>query len=287
MKVRKAVFPVAGFGTRMLPASKAVPKEMLTLVDKPIIQYAVEEAIDAGIEQIIFVTGRTKKALEDHFDRNIELELALKASGKEDILYEMNRISKMCDFITVRQKEQKGLGHAVACASEIVGDEPFAVILPDDVMIGKTSVIGQLIKQYNETGKSVIALKKINLSEAEKYGVVSVKKNINDNLFLLNDMVEKPKENPPSNLAIMGRYVLTPDVMREIFNINPGALGELQLTDAIKSVTKKDKVYGYIYEGTRYDCGNKIGYLEATINIAMQNETLKSDMVRIIKNLVD
>lgn len=283
MKVRKAVFPVAGFGTRMLPASKTIPKEMLTLVDKPIIQYAVEEAIDAGIEQIIFVTGRTKKSLEDHFDRNIELELALKFSGKENILYEMEKISTMCDFITVRQKEQKGLGHAVACASEIVGDEPFAVILPDDVMLSKKSVIGQLIEQYEKTEKSVIALKKVDKSEAYKYGIVSVKENVSDGLFLLENMIEKPKSNPPSDLAIMGRYILTPDVMREIFEIKPGALGELQLTDAIRNIALKDKIFGYIYEGERYDCGNKTGYLEATVNIAMARDDLKSEMLNIIK----
>lgn len=283
MKVRKAVFPVAGFGTRMLPASKTIPKEMLTLVDKPIIQYAVEEAIEAGIEQIIFVTGRTKKSLEDHFDRNIELELALKFSGKENILYEMEKISTMCDFITVRQKEQKGLGHAVACASEIVGDEPFAVILPDDVMLSKKSVIGQLIEQYEKTEKSVIALKKVDKSEAYKYGIVSVKENVSDGLFLLENMIEKPKSNPPSDLAIMGRYILTPDVMREIFEIKPGALGELQLTDAIRNIALKDKIFGYIYEGERYDCGNKTGYLEATVNIAMARDDLKTEMLNIIK----
>ena len=283
MKIRKAVFPVAGFGTRMLPASKSVPKEMLTLVDKPIIQYAVEEAIEAGIEQIIFVTGRTKKTLEDHFDRNVELELALKFSGKSAILNEMEKISKMCDFITVRQKEQKGLGHAIACASEIVGNEPFAVILPDDVILGKTSIIGQLAEQYEKTGKSVIALKKVDISEAHKYGIVSVKKKINEKLFLLENMIEKPKSNPPSDLAIMGRYILTPDVMKEIFNIKPGALGELQLTDAIKNIAANDEVYGFTYEGTRFDCGNKIGYLEATVNIAMQREDLKNDMIKIIK----
>jgi UTP--glucose-1-phosphate uridylyltransferase len=287
MKIRKAVFPVAGFGTRMLPASKAIPKEMLTLVDKPIIQYAVEEAIEAGIEQIIFVTGRTKKSLEDHFDRNIELELALESSGKEDVLNEINKISSMCDFIIVRQKEQKGLGHAVACAKEVVGNEPFAVILPDDVMIGKESVIGQLVKQFEKTGKPTIALKEVDMKETNKYGIVSVKKNLNNRLFLLDNMVEKPKVNPPSNLAIMGRYVLTSDVMNEIFNIESGALGELQLTDAIRNIALKDKVYGYIYEGMRYDCGNKVGYLEATINIALQREDLKKDMINILKRITD
>jgi UTP--glucose-1-phosphate uridylyltransferase len=256
-------------------------------VDKPIIQYAVEEAIEAGIEQIIFVTGRTKKSLEDHFDRNIELELALKSSGKEDVLNEINKISSMCDFIIVRQKEQKGLGHAVACAKEVVGNEPFAVILPDDVMIGKESVIGQLVKQFEKTGKPTIALKEVDMKETNKYGIVSVKKNLNNRLFLLDNMVEKPKVNPPSNLAIMGRYVLTSDVMNEIFNIESGALGELQLTDAIRNIALKDKVYGYIYEGMRYDCGNKVGYLEATINIALQREDLKKDMINILKRITD
>ncbi len=284
MKIRKAVFPVAGFGTRMLPASKTIPKEMITLIDKPLIHYAVKEAIDSGIEQIIFVTGRTKKALEDYFDKNIELENTLKESGKNELLDEMNQISTMCDMIIVRQKEPKGLGHAISCAASVIGDEPFAVMLPDDIMSYEKPVIGQLINQYEKTGNSCIALKKVNINEAHMYGMASVKEDVGDGLYLLEDMVEKPKKNPPSDLAIMGRYVLTQDVLQALENITPGAGGELQLTDAIKDVTYNSKVYGYLYEGERFDCGNKVGYLEATVHFAMQRKDLKDEMIRIMKN---
>lgn len=286
-KVRKAVFPVAGFGTRMLPASKAIPKEMITLIDKPLIQYAVEEAVEAGIEQIIFVTGRTKKSLEDHFDKSVELNISLSNSGKDKLYSEMERISNLCDIVTVRQKEQKGLGHAIACASEIIGDEPFAVMLPDDVMMYKSSVIGQMINQYEKTGSPIVALKKVPINETNRYGIVSVKEKQANGLYLLADMVEKPLANPPSDLAIIGRYVLTSEVLKELFNINPGAQGELQLTDAIRKVTRSGDVYGSTYEGTRFDCGNKIGYLEAIVNFAMNREDTKTEMLKIMDKFTE
>lgn len=283
-KVRKAVIPVAGFGTRMLPASKAIPKEMITLIDKPLIQYAVEEAVNAGIETIIFVTSKHKKSIEDHFDRNFDLEEALKKGGKEKELEKIIELSNCCEIVTVRQKEQRGLGDAVYCAKNIVGDEPFAVILPDDVMLSKEPVIGQLIENYEKVGGSVIALQEVLPEDASKYGIVSVKDKVEDRLFLLDDMVEKPKENPPSNYAIIGRYVLDPKLMTNIGETEPGALGEIQLTDAIKKEALLGNVYGYLFKGERFDCGNVKGYLEAIINFALERDDLKDYFVEIIKN---
>ncbi|KAA0258409.1 UTP--glucose-1-phosphate uridylyltransferase GalU [Deferribacter autotrophicus] len=283
-KIRKAVLPVAGFGTRMLPASKAIPKEMITLVDKPLIQYAVEEAINSGIETIIFVTSRHKKPIEDHFDRFFDLEETLSRSGKEEELKKIMYLANCCEFISVRQKEQRGLGDAVYCAKSIVGDEPFAVILPDDVILSKEPVIGQLIEQYNEMGGSVIALQEVAPENTSKYGIVSIEEEINDRLFKLNDMVEKPRENPPSNFAIIGRYVLTSAVMENIGNIESGALGEIQLTDAIKKEAEKGLVYGYKFKGERFDCGNVKGYIEATLNFALERDDLRDYVVELIKN---
>ncbi|MDR2400822.1 MAG: UTP--glucose-1-phosphate uridylyltransferase GalU [Deferribacteraceae bacterium] len=285
MKIRTAVFPVAGFGTRMLPATKAIPKEMITLVDKPLIQYAVEEAIDSGIEQIVFVTGRTKRSLEDHFDNNIELNKILWDSGRTKLYEDMKRISEMVDVIYVRQKEQLGLGHAILCAKEIIKNEPFAVILPDDIILAKEPVTAQLIRQYERTGGNVISLMKVEECYAYKYGIVQVESRLDDKLFKLSDMVEKPKDTPPSELAIIGRYILMPEVLEVLKTIKPERLGEIQLTDAIRSEAKRGNVYGFEFTGKRFDCGDKTGLLEATINIAASSSELSGELKRIISAL--
>jgi UTP--glucose-1-phosphate uridylyltransferase len=285
MKIRTAVFPVAGFGTRMLPATKAIPKEMITLVDKPLIQYAVEEAIDSGIEQIVFVTGRTKRSLEDHFDNNVELNKILWDSGRTKLYEDMKRISEMVDVIYVRQKEQLGLGHAILCAKEIIKNEPFAVILPDDIILAKEPVTAQLIRQHERTGGNVVSLMTVEERYAYKYGIVQVESRMDDKLYRLSDMVEKPKDTPPSELAIIGRYILMPEIVEVLKTIKPERLGEIQLTDAIRSEAKKGNVYGYEFTGKRFDCGDKIGLLEATINIAAGSGELVGELKRIIGEL--
>lgn len=286
MKIKKAVFPVAGYGTRMLPATKAIPKEMLTLVDKPLIQYAVEEAIDAGIEQIIFVTGRTKKSLEDHFDINVELNKILWESGKTKLYEDMKRISEMVDVIYVRQKEQLGLGHAILCAKEIIKNEPFAVILPDDIIQSKVPVTGQLIRQYERVNGNIVALMPIKEEQAFRYGIVNIESRLDDRLVKLSTMVEKPKDTPPSNMAIIGRYILMPEIIDILETLRPERYGEeIQLTDALRQAAKTGSVYGYEFEGKRFDCGDKVGLLEATLNFAAKSNELRPELKRIISNL--
>lgn len=285
MDIKTAVFPVAGFGTRMLPATKAIPKEMITLIDKPLIQYAVEEAIDAGIERIIFITGRTKKALEDHFDINIELNQQLASAGKMELLQDMKRISEMVDIIHVRQKYMLGLGHAISCVADIVKNEPFAVILPDDIILSKTPVTKQLIECYKKVERPVISLMPVAINETSKYGIVEIKEKVDERLSRLKDMVEKPVSNPPSNMAIIGRYILTPEVMSALSKIEKGQGGELQLTDALKYTAKYHDVYGYEFEGKRFDCGTKQGLLEATINFAYADKNLVNTLKDTIASL--
>lgn len=285
MEIKTAVFPVAGFGTRMLPATKAIPKEMITLIDKPLIQYAVEEAIDAGIERIIFITGRTKKALEDHFDINVELNQQLLNAGKTELLQDMKRISEMVDIIYVRQKYMLGLGNAITCVADIVKNEPFAVILPDDIILSKEPVTKQLIECYKKVERPVISLMPVAKNETSKYGIVEIKEKVDTRLSRLKDMVEKPASNPPSNMAIIGRYVLTPDVMSALTKIEKGQGGELQLTDALKYTAKYHDVYGYEFEGKRFDCGTKQGLLEATINFAYADEKLANTLKDTIASL--
>lgn len=275
MGIKTAVFPVAGFGTRMLPATKAIPKEMITLIDKPLIQYAVEEAIDSGIEKIIFITGRTKKALEDHFDINVELRHLLEKTGKYELLEDMKKISEMVDVIYVRQKYMLGLGNAITCVKDIVRDEPFAVILPDDIILSKTPVTKQLIEQYSKVNRPVVSLMEVDKSETSKYGIVEIKEKIENRFYKISNMVEKPKNNPPSNMAIIGRYILTPEVMDALGKIEAGAGNELQLTDALQYTAKYFDVYGYEFDGKRFDCGNKYGLLSATINFANEDAKLR------------
>ena len=272
-RIRKAVFPVAGFGTRFLPATKAQPKEMLPVVDKPLIQYAVEEAYAAGIRDMIFVTGRNKRAIEDHYDTAYELESQLEASGKTALLNIARSV--MPDDMTVsyvRQPRMLGLGHAVLCAEHLVGNEPFAVLLADDLMVGPTDgqpVMAQMTAAFAQLGRSLLAVQEVPLDQVKRYGIVAGDQ-IEDGLVKVNRMVEKPSpESAPSRLGVAGRYVLTPGVFAEIRNQPKGAGGEIQLTDGIASLMKKEAVYAYAYKGTRYDCGSKEGFLQASVELAL------------------
>jgi len=276
--VRKVVFPAAGLGTRFLPASKAVPKEMIPLVDKPVIQYGVEEAVASGCNEIIIVTGRGKSAIEDHFDLSPELEQALEAKGKTALLEMVRQIATMAKLCYTRQSEAKGLGHAVLMARELVGDEPFAVILPDDIIDAQVPCVKQMIEVYNETGGSVIATQVVEGKAISAYGVLDVKpvsSKWGDRLFEVRNLVEKPKlEDAPSKLAIIGRYILTPGIFDAMESTTPGALGELQLTDGMKRLLKKEKIYGYVFEGKRHDAGDKLGFLKATVEFGLKREDL-------------
>jgi UTP--glucose-1-phosphate uridylyltransferase len=275
-KVRKAVFPAAGMGTRFLPATKATPKEMLCLVDKPLIQYGVEEAVAAGCTEIIIVTGRGKATMEDHFDKSAELEASLEARGKTSLLKIAQSVSKLAKIIYVRQPEALGLGHAVLMAKEVVGNEPFAVLLPDDIVDSKVSCIGQMIQAYNETGSSILGSEVVEGAAISSYGCLDCTPDAkNPRLLAVKNMVEKPKaEEAPSQNAIIGRYVLTPRIFEMIENVKPGAGGELQLTDAIKMLLQYEKVYGFSYEGKRHDAGDKLGFLKATVEFALKRDDL-------------
>ena len=288
-EVRKAVLPAAGLGTRFLPATKALPKEMLPLVDKPIIQYGVEEALASGCDDIIIVTGRGKTVMEDHFDISFELEKTLESRGKKEMLALVHQISQMAHVSYTRQKEAMGLGHAVLMARELVGDEPFAVILPDDVIDAEVPCIKQMIEVYEETGCSVLATQVVEGKAISAYGVLDVKPvtgKWKDRLFEVQDMVEKPKlEDAPSNLAIIGRYILTPAIFEMLATTPKGALGELQLTDGIKQLLKKEKVYGFTFEGKRHDAGDKMGFLKATVEFALKRDDLGKEFREYLKTL--
>jgi len=289
MKVRKAVFPAAGLGTRFLPATKAQPKEMLPLVDKPIIQYGVEEAIASGCDQIIMVTGRGKTAIEDHFDVSYELETMLKERGKTDLLEIVQKISDMVQISYVRQKEALGLGHAVLMAKELVCCEPFAVILADDIIDAEVPCLKQMIEIYNETGYSVLATQVVEGAAISAYGVLDAKPvpgRHDGRLFEVRDLVEKPKfEDAPSNLAIIGRYILTPTIFETLANLKPGSGGELQLTDGLRALLKKEKIYGFTFEGKRHDAGDKLGFLKATVEFALKRDDLGNDFREYLKTL--
>jgi len=288
-RIRKAVFPVAGFGTRFLPATKAQPKEMLPVVDKPLIQYAVEEAYAAGIRDMIFVTGRNKRAIEDHYDTAYELESQLEASGKKELL-EIAR-SVMPDDMTcsyVRQPRMLGLGHAVLCAEHLVGNEPFAVLLADDLMVapdGGVPVLAQMVQAFEKLGSSVLAVQEVPLAHVKRYGIVAGEP-VEERLTQVSHMVEKPKpEEAPSRLGVAGRYVLTPAVFEEIRQQPTGAGGEIQLTDGIAALMKKERVYAYAYQGTRYDCGSKEGFLQATVELALAHPEIGGQFRDYLKSL--
>jgi UTP--glucose-1-phosphate uridylyltransferase len=289
MRVRKAVFPAAGLGTRFLPATKAQPKEMLPLVDKPIIQYGVEEALAAGCDQIIIVTGRGKTAIEDHFDQSYELESLLEAKGKTDLLKIVREISDMIHLAYVRQKEALGLGHAVLMARELVGNEPFAVLLADDVVDAGVPCLKQMMEVFDETQCSVIATEKIEGKAISSYGVLDIKpveSRFGDRVFEIQNMVEKPKaEDAPSNLAIIGRYILTPAVFDALAQTQAGTGGELQLTDGMRALLKQEKMYAYVFEGRRHDTGDKLGFLKATVEFALKRPDLGVDFREYLKRL--
>ncbi len=287
MRVRKAVFPAAGLGTRFLPATKALPKEMLPLVDKPIIQYGVEEALAAGCDQIIIVTGRGKTAIEDHFDVSYELEKMLEERKKTDLLSIVRQISDMIHIAYVRQKEAMGLGHAVLMARELVGDEPFAVLLADDVIDGQTPCLKQMIEVFEQTRSSILAIQQIDGPSISQYGVLDAAPvNGNQRLYQVKNMVEKPRmEDAPSNLAIVGRYILTPAIFETLDRTPLGAGGELQLTDGIRLLLQQEKVYGYRFEGKRHDAGDKLGFLKATVEFALKRPELKDEFRNYLKSL--
>lgn len=283
--VYKAVFPVAGLGTRFLPATKAMPKEMLTVVDKPLIQYAVEEAIAAGITELIFVTGRSKRAIEDHFDKAYELENELEQKNKKELLEIVQNIKPShVDCVYVRQSEALGLGHAILCAEKLVGEDPFAVILADDLLTGGTPVLHQMIQVFQHYRCSVIGVEAIEKEQSRSYGVIDGKK-WDNSIFKLSGIVEKPApEKAPSNMGVVGRYVLTANIFEHIRQLVPGAGGEYQLTDAIQSLIQKEQVVAYEYEGTRYDCGSKLGYLKATVEFALTHPEVKDEFANFLKN---
>ena len=287
LKVRKAVFPAAGLGTRFLPATKAMPKEMLPLVDKPIIQYGVEEALGAGCDQIVIITGRGKTAIEDHFDVSYELEKMLEEKGKRELLTIVRQISDMIHVAYVRQKEALGLGHAVLMSRELVGNEPFAVLLADDVIDAAVPCLKQMMEVYEETQSSVIAIQVIDGPAISAYGVIDAKQiagKHDGRLYEIKSLVEKPKlEDAPSNLAVIGRYILTPRIYEMLEHTPLGASGELQLTDGLRLLLQKEKIYGFRFEGRRHDTGDKLGFLKATVEFALKRSDLGGDLRKWLK----
>jgi len=284
-RVRKAIIPAAGLGTRFLPATKAMPKEMLPIVDKPTIQYIVEEAIASGIEDIIIVTSHTKRAIEDHFDTNFELEESLKRSGKLDLLEKVKEAE--IDIHYIRQKEALGLGHAVWSARKFIGDEPFAVLLGDDIVVAETPGLKQLINQYDKTGSSVIGVQTVSDEETDRYGIVDPS-NKEGRLYEVKEFVEKPKlGTAPSNLAIMGRYVFTPEIFTHLDKHHVGAGGEIQLTDAIQMLNEEQKVYAYDFEGKRYDVGETLGFVTTTVEFAMRDERIRDEFQKYLEQLMN
>ena len=287
MKVKKAIIPAAGLGTRFLPATKAMPKEMLPIVDKPTIQYIVEEAVESGIEDIIIVTGKGKRAIEDHFDHSFELENNLFEKGKLDLLEEVQKSSKLVDIHYIRQKEPRGLGHAIWCARKFIGNEPFAVLLGDDIVKAEKPCLMQMIEQYERHNSSIIGVQHVEDDEVSRYGIVDGKL-MGDRFYTVSSLVEKPKkEEAPSNLAILGRYILSPKIFEILSNQQPGSGGEIQLTDAIAELNKYEAVYAYDFEGIRYDVGEKMGFIKTTIEFALQHPDLKNDVLKYLEDLLE
>jgi UTP--glucose-1-phosphate uridylyltransferase len=285
MKVRKAIIPAAGLGTRFLPATKAQPKEMLPIVDKPTIQYIIEEAVASGIEEILIITGRNKRAIEDHFDKSIELEMELKSKHKGDLLEMVDGISNLAQIHYIRQKEPKGLGHAILCAKTFVGDEPFAVMLGDDVVDNDVPCLKQLMDRYNEYKTSILGVQEVPMEDVNKYGIVKGM-HIEDGVYKVKDLVEKPdKSSAPSNIAILGRYIITPKIFKILEHTKPGKGGEIQLTDALKELLSKEAMYAYNFKGKRYDVGDKLGFLQATVEYALKRDDIKDEFIEYLKKL--
>lgn len=285
-KIKKAVIPAAGLGTRFLPATKAQPKEMLPIVDKPTIQYIIEEAVASGIEEILIITGRNKKCIEDHFDKSIELELELEKSGKQEMLKLVKEISDMVDIHYIRQKEPKGLGHAISCAKTFVGNEPFAVLLGDDLVYNEEKpCLRQLMDCYNEYGTSILGIQTVDAKDVDKYGIIKGIP-IEGRVHKVRGLIEKPAvEEAPSNIAILGRYIITPQIFKILEETKPGRGGEIQLTDALSKLINKEAIYAYEFEGTRYDVGDKLGFLKATVEYALRREDLRDEFMEYLNSL--
>lgn len=284
MKVRKAIIPAAGLGTRFLPATKAQPKEMLPIVDKPTIQYIIEEAVASGIEEILIITGRNKKCIEDHFDKSVELEMELEKSNKQEMLEMVRGISEMVDIHYIRQKEPKGLGHAILCARAFVGNEPFAVLLGDDVVDSEVPCLKQLMDCYKEYKTSILGVQHVAEENVDKYGIVDGI-HIEDRVYKVKKLVEKPSvEEAPSNVAILGRYIITPQIFDILQNTKPGKGGEIQLTDALQTLIENEAMYAYDFEGRRYDVGDKLGFLQATVEFALKRDELREPFIEYLTN---
>jgi UTP--glucose-1-phosphate uridylyltransferase len=288
MRIRKAIIPAAGLGTRFLPATKALPKEMLPIVDKPTIQYIVEEAVASGIEDIIIISGRGKRSIEDHFDQSYELEDALLKKNKQLLFDEVQKISSLANIHYIRQKEPKGLGHAIYCAKSFVGNEPFAVLLGDDIVKSTKPCLKQLIEVFNRYHSSIVAVQQVLEDDVSKYGIIKPKgSEIDKNVINIEALVEKPKrEDAPSRFAIMGRYVLRPEIFDILKDLPPDKSGEIQLTDAINKMNQSQAVYAYQFHGRRYDIGNKMGFIQATIDFALQRQDLRDEVIRYLKEVI-
>jgi UTP--glucose-1-phosphate uridylyltransferase len=287
MKIRKAIIPAAGLGTRFLPATKAQPKEMLPIVDKPTIQYIVEEAVKSGIEDIIIVTGRNKRSIEDHFDKSIELEMELIKQGKEELLSIAKEVSEIANIHYIRQKEPKGLGHAILMAKNFIGNEPFAVLLGDDIIVSKEPCLKQMINIFDQYKTSIIGVQKVPRQDISKYGIVEGKQ-IDSNIYIVSDMVEKPTiDETFSDIAILGRYIITPKIFDFLENQECGAQGEIQLTDSLKKLALEEVVYAYNFLGKRYDVGNRMGFLQATVEFALRRDDLKEDFKEYLVDVIN
>lgn len=285
MKIRKAIIPAAGLGTRFLPATKAQPKEMLPIVDKPTIQYIIEEAVASGVEDIIIVTGRSKRSIEDHFDRSIELELELEKSQKEDYLEMVREIADMANIHYIRQKQPRGLGHAVLVARQFIGNEPFAVLLGDDVVVSQQPCLKQMMEQFDIYKSSILGVQTVAREEVSKYGIIAGTQ-VSDRVYKVDDMVEKPKmEETPSQVAVLGRYIITPEIFDYLETQGAGCGGEIQLTDALKRLAKNQAVYAYDFKGHRYDVGTKTGFLQANIEFALRRNDLRQEMEEYLEKL--
>ncbi|SHK18036.1 UTP--glucose-1-phosphate uridylyltransferase GalU [Tepidibacter formicigenes] len=285
-RVRKAIIPAAGLGTRFLPATKAQPKEMLPIVDKPTLQYIIEEAVESGIEEILIITGRNKKSIEDHFDKSVELELVLEEKGKKELLEIVRNISNMINIHYIRQKEPKGLGHAIYCAKHFIGNEPFAVMLGDDIVDSKTPCLKQLMDAYSEYRTTILGVQEVAKEDVNKYGIVAGK-HIENRVYKVKDLVEKPNPNKaPSNIAILGRYIINPSIFEILENLPEGKGGEIQLTDGLKELSKKEAMYAYNFEGRRYDVGDKLGFLQATVDFALKRDNLRDEFLNYLNKVV-